>query len=97
MSHEGARVFDVGQHRANKTKGTHMSGHAPTPARRLIRVVVDRDLCVGAGICAGTHPDLFRLKPEGHSEYFSERLDDAAAQEAAELCPVSAISLIYED
>jgi ferredoxin len=65
--------------------------------RRLIRVVIDKDLCVGAGICAGTHPDLFELKPEGHAAYIGERLDEAAAREAAELCPVSAISLIYED
>ena len=65
--------------------------------RRLIRVVIDTDLCVGAGICAGTHPNLFELQPDGHAAYVGEKLDEAAAREAAELCPVSAISLIYED
>ncbi len=64
---------------------------------RLIRVEVDRDLCVGYGMCAGTHPELFRLLPAGHAVYAGERLEEAAAAEAAELCPVSAIQLIYED
>jgi ferredoxin len=74
-----------------------MSEGTSGAARRLIRIEVDRDLCVGAGICAGTHPHAFRVMPEGHAAYVGEALDEAAGREAAELCPVSAIKLIYED
>jgi ferredoxin len=70
---------------------------AAVPPRVLIQVVVDHDLCVGAGICQATHPGLFRLEGSGHSAYVGEQLDEAAALEAAELCPMSAIRLIYKD
>ena len=70
----------------------------PTPSQRvLIEVVVDHDLCVGAGICIATHPTLFRFGESGHAAYLGERIDEPAALEAAELCPMSAIRLIYRD
>jgi ferredoxin len=68
-----------------------------SPPRRLIEVVVDHDLCVGAGICIATHPTLFRFGESGHSAYVGAQLDEAAALEAAELCPMSAIRLVYRD
>jgi ferredoxin len=67
------------------------------PQRVLIEVVVDHDLCVGAGICIATHPTLFRFGDSGHAAYVGEQLDEAAAFEAAELCPMSAIRLVYQD
>lgn len=74
-----------------------MTPDPTTPRRVLIQVVVDHDLCVGAGICVATHPMLFRFEESGHSAYVGERLDEAAALEAAELCPMSAIRLVYQD
>ncbi len=65
--------------------------------RTLLRVVVDHDLCVGAGMCVATYPALFRIDDTGHSNYVGERLDEAAALEAVELCPMSAITLVYAD
>ena len=67
------------------------------PPRELIQVVVDHDLCVGAGICIATHPTLFRFGPSGQAGYVGEQLDEAAALDAAELCPMSAIRLVYRD
>lgn len=65
--------------------------------RTLLRVLVDADLCVGSQMCVGTHPDLFRIDATGHASYVGQRLDEAAALEAADLCPTSAIKLIYAD
>jgi ferredoxin len=65
--------------------------------RKLIRVEVDANLCVGSGMCVSFNPDMFRIQADGHAAYVGEKLDEAAALDAAELCPVSAINLIYEE
>jgi ferredoxin len=64
--------------------------------RKLIRVEVDTNLCVGSGMCVSCNPDLFKIQPDGHAAYVGAELDEPAALDAAELCPVSAINLIYE-
>jgi ferredoxin len=64
--------------------------------RKLIRIEVDANLCVGSGMCVNFNPDLFKIQPDGHAAYVGAELDEAAALDAAELCPVSAINLIYE-
>ncbi len=66
-------------------------------ARKLVAIRVNASLCVGSGMCVATHPDKFALQPDGHSLYTAAVLDEAAALEAEELCPVSAISLVYDD
>ncbi len=65
-------------------------------SRKLIAVRIDPNLCVGSGMCVSSHPDKFALQPDGHARYAAEVLDEAAACEAEELCPVSAISLVFE-
>jgi len=65
--------------------------------RKLIAIRVDPDLCVGSGMCVSMHPSRFQLQPDGHAKYTALVLDEAAALEAEELCPVTAISLVYED
>lgn len=65
--------------------------------RKLIAVRVDPNLCVGSGMCVSSHPDKFAIQPDGHAIYTAMVIDEAAASEAEELCPVSAISLVYED
>jgi ferredoxin len=65
--------------------------------RRLLRVDIDANLCVGSGMCVSFNPELFRIQPDGHAAYVGERLDENAALDAAELCPVSAINLVYEE
>jgi len=65
--------------------------------KKLIAVRVDDNLCVGSGMCVASHPDRFAFQPDGHSKYVARVLDEAAAREAEELCPVSAISLVFEE
>jgi ferredoxin len=64
--------------------------------RKLIAIRVDDNLCVGSGMCVSSHPDKFAFKDDGHAKYTATVLDEAAAHECEELCPVSAISLVYE-
>jgi ferredoxin len=65
--------------------------------RKLVAVRIDNNLCVGAGMCVASHPEKFAFQPDGHARYVAAVLDEAAAREAEELCPVSAISLVFEE
>ena len=65
--------------------------------RKLVRINVDANLCVGSGMCVNFNPDLFQIQPDGHAAYVGQKLDEHAALDAAELCPVSAINLTYEE
>jgi ferredoxin len=65
--------------------------------KKLIAIRVDSNLCVGSGMCVSSHPDKFAFQADGHAKYTAAVLDEAAALEAEELCPVSAISLVYEE
>ncbi len=65
--------------------------------RKLLRVYIDTSLCVGSAMCVSSYPDSFRMGSDGHALYAAETIDEAAAVDAAELCPVSAIQLIYEE
>jgi ferredoxin len=64
--------------------------------RKLIGVRIDNNLCVGSGMCISAHPDKFAFQPDGHALYIAKVLDEDAALEAEELCPVSAISLVFD-
>ncbi|RLV08514.1 ferredoxin [Streptomyces griseocarneus] len=58
------------------------------------RLTVDRDLCVGSGLCAATAPDAFRLDDARRSRPVEEViLPSDAVLEAAEGCPVEAITI----
>lgn len=65
--------------------------------KKLIAIRVDNNLCVGSGMCVSSHPDKFALQPDGHAKYTALVLDESAAREAEELCPVSAISVVYDE
>ncbi|MFC5720023.1 ferredoxin [Streptomyces gamaensis] len=58
------------------------------------RVEVDRDVCVGSGMCAALAPDSFALGPDRRSRPLEEETDPREdVLEAAENCPVEAISV----
>ncbi|WP_371524759.1 ferredoxin [Streptomyces sp. NBC_01283] len=66
-----------------------------------MRIEVDLDRCVGAGMCALTAPAVFTQDDDGFSVVLAGQ-DTAAdvppmAREAARACPVSAVSLLHED
>ncbi|GGM53411.1 hypothetical protein GCM10012275_25530 [Longimycelium tulufanense] len=65
--------------------------------RRRWQVEVDRDACIGSGMCVGTAPDAFDLV-EGRSQPLAERIEpDEQVLAAAESCPVEAIRVTDVD
>ncbi|MFA5109750.1 MAG: ferredoxin [Patescibacteria group bacterium] len=55
-------------------------------------VKVDKNKCVGCGLCAGLCPETFQMDLDGKSEVVKGEVT-ACAKEAAGQCPVEAISL----
>ena len=66
-------------------------------SRTLVKVVVNADLCVGSTMCIMHNPDAFRMRDEGYAEHVGDIVCEESLIEAAELCPVSAIQLVYGD
>ena len=64
---------------------------------RLVRVIIDPDRCVGSALCVGTDPRRFSIGPDGKARYAGTDFAADLAEDAAELCPQSAITLGYED
>ena len=58
-------------------------------------VRVDRDRCVGTGLCAATAPADLALGRDGRAYPLRPASDDGAElTEAAEMCPVEAITVL---
>jgi ferredoxin len=56
------------------------------------KVTVNRDTCIGSGVCVGTAPHYFRLDDDYRSQPISEVVDpDDLVLAAAESCPTESI------
>ena len=60
------------------------------------RIVIDRSLCSGFGSCAELAPEVFRLEG-GVAELRVGSSDDPAVFDAADSCPMGAISVELEE
>lgn len=60
-----------------------------------MRVSIDGDVCVGAGQCALTSPDVFTQDEDGFGTVLPGREDGGGTlvREAARACPVQAITV----
>ncbi len=61
-----------------------------------MKVVIDHDLCIGDGICEAISAEIFELRDDGLAYVLDgSSLEDLldAAKEAAEACPVTAITV----
>ncbi len=58
-------------------------------------VIIDRDGCIGCGMCAATCPDVFRLADDGFAEVYNKPDEEHSAlvKEAADNCPVQVIHI----
>lgn len=57
------------------------------------KVIVDRDACLGSGVCAATAPRYFRLE-SGKSMALQQDIEpDDIALDVAETCPAEAITI----
>lgn len=61
----------------------------------MYRIEIDRDECIGYGLCARTAPRSLKLDAEGLAEPIADHVDDENVIEAALVCPMSALA-VYE-
>jgi ferredoxin len=64
-----------------------------SPAGPGWRLGVDADTCIGSGMCAGIAPELFTLTGGVAAAVPGPVPPDQAAIDAAESCPVEAITV----
>ena len=57
-----------------------------------MKVVVNRDNCIGCGACEALYPELFQIDDEGLSTVIdNENIEEEKLTEVIEGCPTSAI------
>jgi ferredoxin len=58
-------------------------------------VKVDKEKCIGCGLCENICPEIFQLGKDGKAQVKDAKLGkgNEKCKEAAESCPVQAISL----
>jgi sterol 14-demethylase len=64
------------------------------------RIVVDRDLCQGHGVCEGEAPEVFVVSKKGELTVLDERPpadQDAAVDAAVKHCPTHALKIVDEE
>ena len=57
---------------------------------------VDRDTCIGCGVCPAVCPEVFEMDDEGLSHVIVDTVPqdcEGEAKEAEESCPVNAITV----
>ncbi|MCK9252223.1 MAG: ferredoxin [Clostridiaceae bacterium] len=61
-----------------------------------MKATVDRDLCIGCGLCAEICPEVFEMDDESIAQVIVDVIPPEAeetAREAAASCPVEAIKI----
>lgn len=61
-----------------------------------MKPVVDRDLCIGCGLCEDICPEVFRLGDDGIAMVIEEEPEAelyGTVRDAAESCPTDAIAI----
>lgn len=61
-----------------------------------MKAVVNKDMCIGCGLCCGTCDAVFRMNDDGKAQAYQSATQDnqSDVQEAIDSCPVSAISWV---
>lgn len=61
-----------------------------------MKAFVDRDACIGCGLCTSISPEVFAMDDEDVAIVVADPIPadaEASAQEAADSCPTDAISI----
>ncbi len=57
-----------------------------------MKIIIDKNLCIGCGTCISIAPKTFKLDKEGKAEVIEPIGDnETTVQEAIDSCPVTAI------
>lgn len=62
-----------------------------------MRIIIDRDLCQGHGVCESEAPAVFSVSKKGELTVLDERPDEsqrAGVEQAAKYCPTHAIKVL---
>jgi len=52
-----------------------------------MKVFVDKDACIGCGVCEHLCPDVFKVGDDGKAEAIAPQTDAPCAKDAADSCP----------
>lgn len=58
-----------------------------------MKPVVDKETCIGCAVCESVCPEVFKMMDDGKAGVVRESgYDEASAKDAADQCPVQAIT-----
>jgi ferredoxin len=63
----------------------------------MYRIVIDRSLCSGFGSCAELAPEVFEVDGGGLASLRIGTSNDPSVLEAANACPMAAITVVEEE
>ena len=55
-----------------------------------VKVTVNKDACIGCGLCVGSYPETFEFDEEGKATVIAD-MDEAVVDAAISNCPAGAI------
>jgi len=58
-----------------------------------VKVYVDKDTCIGCGVCEAICSEVFMMNDDGKAEAIVPETEAACAQDAADSCPVQSIKV----
>ncbi|WP_082692738.1 ferredoxin [Bacillus sp. FJAT-29814] len=64
----------------------------------MMKVIINKNLCIGNGMCVGIAPEAFKIGSDGKSIAYNQNPEiSSLIREAEENCPVGAILIEEED